>query len=254
MWVGASIPLERLEDYWEKIRKERFPIELVLKAEVLDSWDFADFRGWAKRLEEEGLLLTVHLPFMDLSLAALDPWIRKISLQRLELGLERASIFSPVLCVFHSGYHPDYHRELAETWRKIFMQESLPKILAIAKELGLKLALENTFEPSADFLLPVFQAFSQELGWCFDAGHARVFSIANEFFWLQTLKDYLWEIHCHDNLGKFDDHLPLGKGSINFPEIFAILKAWPQLPIFTIEVRSEEGFWQSFHYLKEYFA
>lgn len=66
----------------------------------------------SRKLKESGIKTTIHLPFMDLSLGALDPWIRETSLRRIFLAIERSAIFEPINLVLHSGYHMDYHREV----------------------------------------------------------------------------------------------------------------------------------------------
>ncbi len=251
MWIAPSIPLELLENYLPKIIERVMPIELVIKAEVLDKYSFSDFKGLAKRLKGLGIKLTVHLPFMDLSIAALDPWVRKVSLLRLFQGMKIASLFEPKVCVFHSGYHQDYHREQKESWRKIFIDDSLSTILNLADELSLTLALENTFEPTPDFMKPIFEAYQNRLYWCFDPGHAKVFSEADELSWFDELSPFLIEMHCHDNLGKFDDHLPLGQGVINFQKIFKAIKKQDKEVFLTIEARTEEAFLKSLLFIQD---
>lgn len=250
--IGISIPFELLkEKYLERVLAEGIHVEITLKAEILDSVDRASFRDVSKLLRERGLRPTVHLPFMDLSLAGFDPWIRKVSLKRLFQGMEIASLFEPLLCVFHSGYHPDYHREARQSWREVFIEVSLPEILSRGKDLGLKLALENTFEPDPQFMAPIFDTFSETLGWCFDPAHARVFSESEEIEWLRVLYTHLKEIHCHDNLGKWDDHLALGDGVIDFKSIFSFLANNSLQPIFTIEAKREEDALKSLSYIQK---
>ncbi|MCS7199974.1 MAG: sugar phosphate isomerase/epimerase family protein [Caldimicrobium sp.] len=250
--IHISIPFELLkEHYLEVILRKRLSVEIILKAEILDREERTSFRRIADTLKNESITLSIHLPFMDLSLGALDFWVRKISLKRLFQGMEVASLFEPILCVFHSGYHPDYHREPQEEWRKIFTEEALPKILAFAEDLGIVLALENTFEPEPEFMLPIFQSYHERLGWCFDPGHARVFSERDELSWLTNLYPYLREIHCHDNKGKWDDHLPLGDGVIDFRRIFSFLKENNLFPILTIEAKREEDVFKSLKYLQQ---
>lgn len=253
MRCHISIPFELLkEKYLPQVLEKRFNLEIVIKAEALDYFARSDFRTVAKSLQDNEINITIHLPFMDLSIAALDPWIRKVSLKRLCQGLEIASLFDPIQAVFHSGYHSDYHREPKEEWRRIFIELSLPEILEFANNLDLKLALENVFEPDPEFLEPVFSYFWGKLAWCFDPGHARVFSEKDELYWLETLYKYLEEIHCHDNLGKWDEHLPLGQGIIKFEKIFQFLRHLNLNPIFTIEAKREEDVFVSLNYLQAF--
>lgn len=251
MTIRVTVPFEELyARYLPEVVERRISPEITLKAEALDRFERKVFKEVSRILKREELIPTIHLPFMDLSLAALDPWIRKVSLKRLFQGMEIASFFEPELCIFHSGYHPDYHREPREEWRRVFMEESLPLILDKAQEFSLKLSLENVFEPDPEFMKPVYDFFKGRLSWCFDPAHARVFSEKEEMEWLYALYPFLSEIHCHDNLGKWDDHLALGKGVIKFKEIFQFLKEKRLKPSLTIEAKKKEDALLSLHYLK----
>jgi sugar phosphate isomerase/epimerase len=42
--------------------------------------------------------------------------------------------------------------------------------------------------------------------------------------YLEAFSDRLAHVHMHDNHGKEDEHLPLGKGKIDFPEVIRLLK------------------------------
>jgi len=252
MNIRVTIPFEELSQrYLPEVLERRIEPEITLKAEALDFFERKTFKEVSEALKAKGLVPSIHLPFMDLSLAALDPWIRKVSLKRFYQGLEIASLFEPAQCVFHSGYHPDYHREPREEWRKIFIEESLQEILKISEELGLRLCLENVFEPEPEFVKPIFEAYEGRLFWCFDPAHARVFSEKEEMTWLEHLYPYLLEIHCHDNLGKYDDHLALGRGIIQFEALFQFLKARSLTPHITIEAKKKEDALHSLEYLKQ---
>ncbi|PMP69179.1 MAG: hypothetical protein C0190_00395 [Thermodesulfobacterium geofontis] len=238
--IFISIPWELLINrYLPLVLEKRVNIEIALNAKALDSYSYFDFKKIAKKLKEAEIKTTIHLPFMDLSLGALDPWIKEVSLRRTFLGMERASLFEPLNLVLHSGYHMDYHREAKKEWRESFI-ESLEKVLNFAEELGLVVSLENVFEPEPEFLKPVFEKFKDRLFWCFDPAHARVFSEREEIEWLNILYPYIKEIHCHDNLGKYDDHLAIGKGKIKFDKIFDFFKERNIKPLLVSEAHNEE--------------
>ena len=238
--IFVSIPWELLiNKYLPLVLEKNINIEITLNAKALDEYSYLDFKNISKKLKESDIKTTIHLPFMDLSLGALDPWIRETSLKRAFLAIERSAIFEPINLVLHSGYHMDYHREVKNEWRNIFL-ESMDKVLDLAEELGLTISLENVFEPEPDFLKPVFENFKGRLFWCFDPAHAKVFSEKEEMEWLRTLYFYIREIHCHDNLGKYDDHLAIGKGKVKFKEIFKFLKEKEIKPLLVSEAHNEE--------------
>ena len=238
--IFVSIPWELLiNKYLPLVLENKINVEIALNAKALDNYSYLNFKDIAKKLKDSGIKTTIHLPFMDLSLGAFDPWIKEASLRRIFFAIERAIVFEPLNLVLHSGYHMDYHREVKEEWRENFI-ESMDKILNLAEELNLTISLENVFEPDPNFMKPIFETFENRLFWCFDPAHARVFSEKEEIKWLNTLYSYIKEIHCHDNLGKHDDHLAIGKGIVKFKEIFDFFKKKGLKPLLVSEAHNEE--------------
>lgn len=250
--ILVSIPFELLKErYLKLVLENSINVEISLKAEVLDSFTRKEFKEIAKLLKSNHLKTTVHLPFFDLSIGALDPWIREVSLKRIFLALERIKFFEPLNLVLHTGYYLEHYERRSE-WLKFFM-EGVLKIMESCQEMGLSLSLENVFEPEPEFLKSVFETLPG-LFWCFDPAHARVFSDRDELYWLEVLSPYLKEIHCHDNLGKRDDHLALGKGVLRFSEIFNFVKENSfQEILLTVEAHNEEDAQLSWKFLNEVF-
>ncbi len=250
--VLISIPFELLkEKYINLVLENAVNVEVSLKAENLDCFTRKDFKEVAQLLKFNNLKTTVHLPFFDLSIGALDPWIRKISLKRIFFAIERARLFEPLNLILHTGYYLEHYERRVE-WLKFFKEE-LSKVLEWCQEMELVLSLENVFEPEPEFLKPIFETFSG-LFWCFDPAHAKVFSNKDELYWLEVLHPFLKEVHCHDNLGQRDDHLAIGRGVIKFAEIFNFIKKNSLLEILlTVEAHSEKDAQLSWKYLNEVF-
>jgi sugar phosphate isomerase/epimerase len=84
---------------------------------------------------------------------------------------------------------------------------------------------------------------------CLDIGHAN-YSDAPMTRWFDRLGGKIAYLHLSDNMGKFDDHLPLGDGIVNWKLTDAL---WRQLnremPI-TLEVGGTKGVERSLAYLK----
>jgi sugar phosphate isomerase/epimerase len=57
----------------------------------------------------------------------------------------------------------------------------------------------------------------------------------------------------HDNRGEKDEHLPLGKGDIDFLPMIQYLKNCRELPIITLEPHEEKDLWPSLVYLQDVF-
>mgnify|MGYP001434034413 CR=1 FL=1 len=103
----------------------------------------------------------------------------------------------------------------------------LKELADFAKNNNSVLALENT-EEDVDILKQVFDKIP-EIYFCLDIGHANLFAPENRSINLiENFGKVLKHIHLHDNIGgdaeKFDLHLPLGAGRIDFVPIFDKLK------------------------------
>ncbi|WP_038045187.1 TIM barrel protein [Thermus caliditerrae] len=152
--------------------------------------------------------LSVHLPFWNLDLLSPDPEVRGLTLRRLLLGLDRAAELGADRAVFHSGI-PHGRTPEEDQRRAERLAAALKPVVRRAEILGVELFLENTHEPSPEGLKAVLEAYP-ELGFCFDAAHARVFSHTPEPApWLELNPHHL---HLNDTDGLFDRHWNLGQG------------------------------------------
>jgi sugar phosphate isomerase/epimerase len=79
---------------------------------------------------------------------------------------------------------------------------------------------------------------SHNVGFTLDVGHANTVGLVDEF--LDQLNNHISHVHIHDNMGKKDEHLPLGKGSIDWKRVTEKLSDYKG--IFVTEMSSvEEG-------------
>lgn len=248
--VRVAVPFPMLvERYLPLVLEEGIVPEVGLDHQALDRFPPSEFERVAKILRENGIRPTVHAPFCDLSPGAFDGLVREASLRRLEEALEVARFFEPEVVVLHSGYHPGYHKERQSAWQEL-LRPGLERLVKRAEGLGLRLALENVFEPYPELLTQVVEAIdSPALGYCFDAGHALAFARSSWEPWLSAFKGRLFELHVHDNDGSWDDHLVPGRGKIPFPEIFAFLRKEGLSPAITYEAHREEDVLPGLAYL-----
>ena len=54
-------------------------------------------------------------------------------------------------------------------------------------------------------------------------GYANLFSKLPLAAWIEKMGSRLVLLHIYDNLGRLDEHLPLGKGNIQFDAVFEAL-------------------------------
>ncbi len=103
----------------------------------------------------------------------------------------------------------------------------LKALVETAGDSGITVCLENLSERASD-LEYAFETLPL-LGLTLDLGHAQLLSpVNNSFSFIARYPDRIRHIHLHDNRGgnsaKEDLHLPVGKGDIDFDEIFKKLE------------------------------
>jgi len=88
-------------------------------------------------------------------------------------------------------------------------------------------------------------------GLCLDCGHLTAFGRAPLDEWLEVLGPFIGQLHLHDNLGQKDDHLPMGRGRVDFRRLFAYLKDQRTTPpVMTMEVHRPADVWASLECLE----
>jgi sugar phosphate isomerase/epimerase len=87
---------------------------------------------------------------------------------------------------------------------------------------------------------------SHNIGFTFDVGHANTVGLVDDF--LNLLKGRISHVHIHDNSGKKDEHLPLGKGTVNWKQVMEKFSDYKG--IFVTEMSSVEEGIQSLEFLK----
>jgi len=118
---------------------------------------------------------------------------------------------------------------------------SIEHLRAFAKPLGVRILLENIPNEMAtpDRLVEFIQtSHFDDVGVCFDLGHAHIMSEVPQAF--ETLKNYIYSTHVHDNGKDRDSHLWPGKGSINWKEALELLRSVRQTPPLLLEVEGDE--------------
>jgi sugar phosphate isomerase/epimerase len=76
----------------------------------------------------------------------------------------------------------------------------------------------------------------------FDTGHANIDGQDGQRLtdFINRFGQEIGHIHISDNLGKRDDHLPIGEGMIDFMEVAKAVKKWGYDDTITFEIFSED--------------
>ncbi len=244
--IQVNVPFRMLVNkYLDLFLKHNANPEIGIDADALDTTPLLDFRRITEILKKHNRKITLHGPFMDLVPGALDRMLLKATRERLERFFEIIPVFEPESVVCHTGYDRRHYREHWDEWLKKSIETWKP-FVETAERLNFKLLLENVYEETPDVHRELFDAIkSEKFGFCLDVGHHNVFSTVDLKTWLETLGDKIFEVHLHDNDGKEDTHLAIGKGKVDFVGLFNYLKQNDLKPTITLEPHQEETLWQS---------
>ncbi|MGB7971992.1 MAG: sugar phosphate isomerase/epimerase family protein [Candidatus Deferrimicrobiaceae bacterium] len=220
--------------------------EIYLSGHTLDRLTPGSAEAAADSLRSGGIATaTFHAPFNDLCPGARDEEIRRVTVHRLRQAVSLAPLFRPLGIVMHGGYSDWLFDFDAESWLE-GAKKTFSEVAEAAEAAGVDILLENVFDDVPDHLLRLRAAVgSKRLGFCFDAGHATLFSRLPVQKWMEAFGPDLREMHIHDNRGLRDDHLPVGEGSINFRGVLLAARDMGTTPILTVEPHREEHFSRS---------
>jgi sugar phosphate isomerase/epimerase len=238
--VHVNMPWKYLPDYLGVVLELQINVEIGLEAEQLDGTSRSLFHSVVEKLHQRGCAITLHGPFWDLSPGSSDSLIRHVSQLRFQQLFDLVEVFQPVQVVCHTGYDPNHHGNPHGGYfeRSLAIWEPL---VARADASRVPLLLENVWEHGPELHCELLATLdSPYCGFCLDVGHQHSFSKTPLSDWIEALGGFLREIHLHDNSGVRDEHLPLGKGTIDFKSFFGLLRTKAIKPLITLEPHREE--------------
>ncbi len=238
--VFISCPFDLLKErYLARLLKERISPEIGLNGTILDDYVLRDFLELSHVLEDEGLSCTLHAPFTDVCLGAVDIKVRQVAIDRIKAAVDLAVLFHAKALVFHTGWERKIYADAEEVWMDNF-SSALEKCLLHAKRSGVSIMLENVFELDTKLHMEIFSRFPQDiLGFCLDVGHVYAFSKTPLEKWLHDLGKRIKHMHLHDNHGEEDEHLAPGMGIVDFDRLFSWLVEHGKRPLMTFEAHDE---------------
>lgn len=196
------------------------------------------------KLEQKGLGLPVaHMPIMVYT-ASMEDALRRVSVEITVEAAKAAKNFGIQRVVLHPSLFFGLGLLNTELSRRL-AEESLDIFMEAAAALDIVVCLENLF-PETHYLIEAWE-FSEllerypQLMLTLDIGHANIGAHPNRSFdFIRSFFDRIGHVHLTDNLGRGDEHLPLGAGNVPIRKIMEALKSKGYDKAMTIEVFSPD--------------
>lgn len=209
-------------------------IEIFAAPEHFNYADVNHVRDAAQWFSDRGVgLHSVHAPLFSepgwgrrggiaVSVAYAERRLCLLSMDEIKRTLEAAERLPFRFLVLHLGLEQDEY-DLAKLDAAF---TSIEHLRIFAKERGVSLLLENTVgQLGTPARVVQFLTYTHldDVGICFDAGHAHLGGDAVEGF--RAVRDRVRAVHLHDNHGEKDEHLMPFEGGIDWPGLIGELAA-----------------------------
>ena len=251
--VQVNAPFRMLkETYLDAFLTHGFNPEIGFDGDTLDRVTRGEIEEVAAMLHDQGLTITCHAPFMDLSPGSPDPAVRRLTRRRLEQVLRLLPGLQAKTVVCHSGWDHRRYLDLKHVWLEK-SRDMWAWFARAVRDEGSRVMLENVYERNPKEFLEIYSPL-REAGArvCLDTGHQAAFGEASLESWIQGVGRDIGELHLHDNHGTWDEHLAPGKGSVEFGLLFERLPSLlDEPPVITLEPHCEEALWEALAFLKD---
>ena len=243
MKFGAmNFPVKSLHEEIETIGNLGFDYLELAMDPPMAHYSFLETNKHAikRQLEQYSLGLICHLPTFVMT-ADLTPSLRRASVDEMVNSLRVAAQLGAAKVVLHPSMVFGMASFVPETARTYFYT-FLEKMISLATQLELMLCLENMMPRNIlgvypDELEEIFDRYPS-LKLTLDTGHANIRhnnkSRLDEL--IKRLGPRIAHLHLSDNLGKSDDHLEIGAGTIDFEKLLLNLKKLGYDDTVTLEI------------------
>ncbi|NWF94555.1 MAG: sugar phosphate isomerase/epimerase [Candidatus Thorarchaeota archaeon] len=200
-------------------------------------------------LSSHSLTPIIHGPLHDVNLSSLKERMRTASVEFVKECVGLARKLNAPIAVIHAGTCPSDHVGRFLQKSKSAFTNSLGELAKHAHELGVKIGVENK-QVGTDrevVLYPeehlgfVGKFKDLGVGAVLDVGHANTTG-RDLTKYASMLGGLLIELHLHDNKGVTDDHLAIGRGTVELPRLFRTLDAYGFSGPVVLELKSREDF------------
>ena len=195
-------------------------------------------------LERYDMGMVCHLPTFVYT-ADLAEDIRRASLVEMIRSMETAADLGAEKAVLHPSMVSGLGALVLKEVRS-YADESLATLVEAAGRVQLPLCLENMFPKyhlgydPAEF--EIWLARHPDLRLTLDTGHGNIdaHGIRRILKFIHMFGNRIGHVHVSDNRGKRDEHLPIGKGCIDFASVIAALLGTGYDGTVTLEVFTDD--------------
>lgn len=204
-------------------------------------------------LESYNLKYSIHSPFMDVNIAALQDKSRLNSIKQIKDSIDLANKINAEAVVIHPGLAPFLANKYFLDKVYETANNSIKELGEYGRDLGVLATIENM--PAFDGMLYNNMEdlhnllTSLDMSMTLDIGHANHSGYSPD----RMIFDSIKHIHIHDNFGDEDAHLALGEGSIELKYIVNSLEEKNYDGIYIIEVNDYDSIKKSYEYMKKNF-
>lgn len=230
----ARKPVEDYFDYALQYDISHLELDLNKLHSQLSSFTPQRIARLMKFAQGNNITLSLHPPF-HMNLCSRVPMVRWRHARYIKKCIRFAHKIGAGHITLHLGNFYKY-AIWANPWEHAIARllKVLKNVLPACEKYGVNLALENMVpvpdEIGYRFLgdnVKDFQSIftgleSDHLRFCLDIGHANIGEGPLAF--IEGLGEKLISVHFHDNKGKYDDHLDVGTGTVDWPPLMKALE------------------------------
>lgn len=197
-----------------------------------------------KRISKDNnISLNLHAMHF-LPIPSLIPEVSKGALKFIEKEITLAKEVGAKQITIHSGQRDKPNRETMVVKNFEILIKNLKEIVKFGEKYEIQIGLENSPKNHSictelKDLLKVVNSV-EGLKIVFDAGHANTTKL-NPIDYFKKVKDFVINVHIHDNDGTVDQHALIGKGNINFKDLLKECKKSNYYGPFILEMFPHEN-------------
>lgn len=219
------------------------PLEFCILPANQDISVYERLRSWYRA---SGRVASLHGAFIDVNPASGDPGFQALSRSRCHESCALAKELGAGQVVFHSSAFPFLRGAYLENWAA----QCAEFYAGLSEAYHLTICIENSQDVDCEPLLNLMRRVGNtNVAVCLDVGHAH-YSRAPMEAWFDQLGEYIRYMHLSDNQGLFDDHLPIGAGSVDWEQVNRLWEVLNHCSHITLEVGGISGVEQSIRFLR----